>query len=227
MGLSERELNERSSDQGSAGPLEFDDVVTSVDQIRDVIGDPLPPMLEKVIDHIDDICRAFIEKSPFAVISSVDGDGVPDVSPKGDPCGFVRVLDEKHLAIPDRPGNRRIDTFQNLLENPQIAMIFLIPGKGETLRVRGKASIVRDEALRASMAFRDRIPEFAIVVQVEQALMHCPKSIVRSKLWHPDAWPDHSDVATISEAAVVHAGLDITPDELKKKVEAAGRAKLY
>jgi PPOX class probable FMN-dependent enzyme len=222
-----RKLNERDTNDVQEEVSEISDVVTSVEQIREIIGDPLPPMVEKVLDHIDDICRGFIEKSPFAVIASVDGRGAPDISPKGDPCGFVQVLDEKHLAIPDRPGNRRADTFQNLLENPQIAIIFIIPGKGETLRVRGKASIVRDETLRARMAIRNRVPEFAIVVQVEQALMHCPKSMVRSKLWQPEAWPDHSNTATISEATVAHAGLDISPEELRKRVEAAGRAKLY
>ncbi len=206
---------------------EFSDIVTSVDQIRDTIGEPLPPIVEKVIDHLDEVCRTFIERCPFVVIASANGDNEPDISPKGDPEGFVRVLDEKHLAIPDRPGNRRADTFQNLLENPQIAIIFIIPGKGETLRVRGEARIVRDEALRASMAVKNRVPEFAIVVHVEHALMHCPKAIVRSKLWQPDAWPDHSGTATISEATVAHANLDISPEELKKKIEAAGRAKLY
>ena len=206
---------------------EFSDIVTSVDQIRDTIGEPLPPIVEKVIDHLDEVCRTFIERCSFVVIASANGDNEPDISPKGDPEGFVRVLDEKHLAIPDRPGNRRADTFQNLLENPHLAIIFIIPGKGETLRVRGEARIVRDEALRESMAVNERVPEFAIVVHVEQALMHCPKPIVRSKLWQPGAWPDHSGTATIAEATVVHAGLDITPEELKARIEAAGRAKLY
>ncbi|HEY5624146.1 MAG TPA: MSMEG_1061 family FMN-dependent PPOX-type flavoprotein [Gammaproteobacteria bacterium] len=207
--------------------FEFSDVVTSIDEIRDIIGEPLPPIAEKVIDRLDDVCRSFIERSPFAVIASADGRGAPDISPKGDPNGFVRVLDEKHLAIPDRPGNRRADTFQNLLENPQIAIIFIIPGKGETLRVRGEARIVRDEALRVGMAVNNRVPEFAIVVHVAQALMHCPKAFVRSKLWQPEAWPEHSDIATIAEATVAHARLDISPDELKKTIEAAGRNKLY
>jgi len=205
----------------------FDDIVTSVEEIRDRIGDPLPPIVLKVIDHIDDVCRTFIEKSPFVVLASANSDGEPDISPKGDPEGFVRVLDEKHLAIPDRPGNRRADTFQNLLDNPHVAIIFIIPGKGETLRVRGEARIVRDEALRTSMAVNNRIPEFAVVVHVEQALMHCPKAMVRSKLWQPDAWPDHSGTASIAEATVAHAKLDITPEELKASIEAAGRAKLY
>ena len=212
---------------GDAKFSDFNDIVTSVDEIRDTIGEPLPPIVEKVIDRLDDVCRAFIEKSPFVVIASANSDGDPDISPKGDPEGFVQVLDDKHLAIPDRPGNRRADTFQNLLDNPHLAIIFIIPGKGETLRVRGEARIVRDEALRKNMAVNERVPEFAIVVHVEQALMHCPKPMVRSKLWQPDAWPDHSGTATIAEATVAHANLDITPEELKARVEAAGRAKLY
>ena len=212
---------------GDARFSDFDDIVTSVDEIRDTLGEPLPPIVEKVIDRLDDVCRAFIEKSPFVVIASANSDGNPDISPKGDPEGFVQVLDDKHLAIPDRPGNRRADTFQNLLDNPHLAIIFIIPGKGETLRVRGEARIVRDEALRKNMAVNERVPEFAIVVHVEQALMHCPKPMVRSKLWQPDAWPDHSGTATIAEATVAHANLDITPEELKARVEAAGRAKLY
>jgi len=206
---------------------EFTDVVTSVDEIRDTIGEPLPPIVQKVIDRLDDVCRAFIEKSPFVVIGSANSNGEPDVSPKGDPMGFVRVLDDKHLAIPDRPGNRRADTFQNLLDNPHLAIIFMIPGKGETLRVRGEARIVRDASLRESMAVNKRVPEFVIVVHVEQALMHCPKAMVRAKLWQPDAWPDHSGTASIAEATVAHAGLDITPEELRARIEAAGRAKLY
>ncbi len=212
---------------GDARFSDFNDIVTSVDEIRDAIGEPLSPIVEKVIDRLDDVCRAFIEKSPFVVIASANSDGDPDISPKGDPEGFVQVLDDKHLAIPDRPGNRRADTFQNLLDNPHLAIIFIIPGKGETLRVRGEARIVRDEALRKTMAVNERVPEFAIVVHVEQALMHCPKPMVRSKLWQPDAWPDHSGTATIAEATVAHANLDITPEELKARVEAAGRAKLY
>ena len=205
----------------------FDDIVTSVDEIRDTIGEPLPPIVEKVIYRLDDVCKTFIEKSSFVVIASANADGEPDISPKGDPEGFVQVLDDKHLAIPDRPGNRRADTFQNLLDNPYLAIIFFIPGKGETLRVRGEARIVRDEALRQSMAVNGRVPEFAVVVHVEQALMHCPKPVVRSKLWQPGAWPDHSGTATIAEATVAHANLDITPEELKASFEAAGRAKLY
>ena len=206
---------------------EFNDVITSVDDIRSAIGEPLAAAVAKVVDRLDDVCRAFIERSPFIVMASANSNGELDISPKGDPEGFVQVLDEKYLAIPDRPGNRRIDTFQNLLDNPHVAIIFIIPGKGETLRVSGEARIVRDKALRESMAVNGRVPEFAVVVRVEEAMIHCPKCMVRSKLWQPEAWPDHSGTASVAEAVVVHANLDITPEEFKARVEAAGRAKLY
>lgn len=206
---------------------EYSEIVTSIEEIRATIGEPTPPVLAKVIDRLDDYCRAIIAKSPFIMIASASPDGQPDISPKGDPLGFVRVLDEKHLAIPERPGNRRLDTFINLLDNPNLAIIFMIPGKGETLRVKGEARIVRDESLRETMAVKGRIPEFAMVVHVEQAMMHCPKSIVRSKLWEPDAWPDHSDTPSIAETSVAHANLDMTPEEYRASVVAAGRAKLY
>lgn len=205
----------------------FDDIVTSLDELRETLGEPLPPAVIKVIDHLDDVCRSYIEKSTFIVIASASSDGTPDISPKGDPAGFVKVLDDKHLAIPDRPGNRRLDTFQNLLDNPQLAVIFIIPGKGETLRIRGEARIVRDEGLRESMAVNGRVPEYAVVVHVDQAMIHCPKCVVRSKLWQPDAWPDHSETASVAEAVVVHAGLDITAEEYKAQLEAAGRTNLY
>ena len=206
---------------------EYSEIVTSVEEIRATIAEPTQASVDKVIDRLDDYCRAIIAKSPFIMIASANPDGEPDISPKGDPLGFVRVLDEKHLAIPERPGNRRLDTFINLLDNPNVAIIFMIPGKGETLRVKGEARIVRDEALRETMAVKGRIPEFAMVVHVDQAMMHCPKSIVRSKLWEPDAWPDLSDTPSIAETSVAHANLDMTPEEYRASMVAAGRAKLY
>ena len=206
---------------------DFRDVVGTFQELRDHIGEPLAPVVAKVIDHIDDVARGIIEASPFIVLASCSADGYPDVSPKGDPAGFVRVLSEKYLAIPDRPGNKRLDTFKNLVENPYVAAIFLIPGKGETLRVTGEARIVRDRPLRASMAVDGRMPEFAIVIRVERVLVHCPKCVVRSKLWQPDAWPDASATANIAEATIVHAELDTTPEELDALAEKEGLTRLY
>jgi PPOX class probable FMN-dependent enzyme len=205
----------------------FEEIITSFDDIRSVMGEPPPSVLAKVIDRLDEVCQAFIAQSPFVVIASASATGQLDLSPKGDPAGFVHVLDDKHLVIPDRPGNRRADTFHNVLENPQIGLLFIIPGKSETLRVSGEARIVRDHSVRAALAVQGRIPEFAWVVYVERAFMHCPKCMVRSKLWQPEAWPDHTGLATIAEAMVKHAKLDMTPEELVADVEKAGITRLY
>ncbi|MEM8606868.1 MAG: MSMEG_1061 family FMN-dependent PPOX-type flavoprotein [Myxococcota bacterium] len=206
---------------------DFDDIVTDMADVRARIRAPLPAIEHKVLDHIDSLCRDFIEASPFVVMASRSSGGWLDVSPKGDPAGFVRVLDEHHLAIPDRPGNRRLDTFQNLLANPQLALIFLVPGKGETLRVSGEARIVRDAALRESMAVKGRAPEFATVVYVERAFMHCPKCVMRSGLWKPETWGDANRVADIGTAMIEHAGLSDTPEEWFEKIEADGGLDMY
>ena len=206
---------------------DFDEVVGSLEEIRQLTGQPAPPVVAKVMDHIDAVSRAIIEKSPFVVIASATASGYPDVSPKGDPVGFIRVVDEKYLAIPDRPGNNRKDTFTNILENPYLAVIFFIPGKGETLRVTGECRIVRDQALRESMAVDGSVPEFAIVIHVERVLIHCPKCVVRAKLWQPDEWPDSSGTADIAEAMIVHAKLDTSPEELTAFAEKEGLTRLY
>lgn len=205
----------------------FEGIVSSIEEIREHIGEPPSPVLAKVMDHIDEVSRKIIEKTPFVVLASATAGGYPDVSPKGDPAGFVKVLGERYLAIPDRPGNKRIDTFMNLLQNPYLAILFLIPGKGETLRVTGECRIVREQALRESMAVNGRIPEFAIVMHVERVLIHCPKCIARSKLWQSDQWLDTSDTATISEAMIAHARLNTTPAELKARMDNAGVTQLY
>jgi uncharacterized protein len=205
----------------------FQGVVRSLDEIREHIGEPVPPVVAKVMDHIDPVSRAIIEKSPFIVMASATLGGYPDISPKGDPAGFVKVLDEKYLAIPDRPGNKRVDTFGNLLQNPYLAILFVIPGKGETLRVTGETRIVRDLPLRESMAIDGRVPEFAIVMHVERVLIHCPKCVVRAKLWRPDHWPDSSNTAGIAEAMIAHAKLDTTPEELEAIAEREGLTQLY
>jgi len=205
----------------------FEDVISRLDEIREQIGGPVPPVVAKVMDHIDPVSRAIIEKSPFIVMASATADGYPDISPKGDPVGFVRVLGEHYLAIPDRPGNRRVDTFQNILENPYLAILFVIPGKGETLRVTGETRIVRDRTLRESMAVDSHVPEFAIVMHVERVLIHCPKCVLRAKLWQPEQWPDSSKTAGIAAAMIAHAKLDTTPEELEALAQREGLTRLY
>src|SRR6185503_11183280 len=134
--------------------MEFAEPTTSEEQLRAVTGMPAPRALAKEIRKLDHHCRAIIAKSPFVLISSCDAEGRLDASPKGDPAGFVQVLDECTLAIPDRPGNRRADTYRNVLRNPRVGLLFLVPGRNETLRVNGRALIVRDAGLRESMAIK-------------------------------------------------------------------------
>ena len=139
--------------------------------------------VQKQISALDHHCRAFISRSPFLLVGTANGTGVCDVSPKGDPAGFVQVLDDNTLVIPDRPGNRRADTLVNILENPQVGLLFLIPGVEDTLRVNGRAHIVQDEELLERTAVKGRKPLLVIVVDVQEAFLHCAKAFKRSLLW--------------------------------------------
>lgn len=150
-------------------------------------------------DRVNEVAAAFIARSPYVVISSAAHGGGHDVSPKGDAPGFAAVHDEKTLIIPDRLGNHRLDTFQNLLVDPRLGLLFLIPGHTETLRIAGTGRIARDEALRAPFAVNGRLPELVLVVTVEQVFMHCSKSLVRSKLWAPETWTHADDAPSLAQ----------------------------
>jgi PPOX class probable FMN-dependent enzyme len=206
---------------------QFSEVITTEAQLRDVIGSPTQRVLRKQIAHIDAHARAFIAKSPFLLIASSDVQGRMDVSPKGDPPGFVSVLDERTLAIPDRPGNRRADTFRNLLQTGRVGLLFLIPGKEETLRVNGQARIVRDEWLREPMAVAGKVPDFAIVVDVEEVFLHCAKCVIRSRLWDSHAWPQVDGLATLAQAIVEQAKLAESVEEIHALIEKDKRERLY
>lgn len=205
----------------------FNDVVTSEEQFRAVMGNPMLPVVKKEISYLDANCRRFIAKCPFVLISSCDGEGRMDISPKGDPAGFVQVLDDSTLAIPDRPGNRRADTFKNILQNDRVGLFFLIPGKQETLRVSGRAIIVRDLSLREQMAISSKIPDFAIVVTVDQAFFHCPKCVIRSHLWSPETWPDKTGLPSLAEAVVAAGKLDISVEQVQEMIEHDAKTRLY
>jgi PPOX class probable FMN-dependent enzyme len=198
-----------------------EEIITSASRLRELYQQPTHRGRNKVIDHIDDICRRFINACPFAVLASTGTDGRLDVSPKGDPAGFVVVLNPKTLAIPDRPGNNRLDTYENLLANPAVGLLFMIPGHGDTLRVSGKGRIVRDTALQQRFAVSGRPPATVLLVAVEQAFMHCPKSVIRSGLWAPSRWPNRADVPFLAEAIVAHAKPHESADEVKAIVDRA------
>ncbi len=205
----------------------FIDVIRTEDELREVLGHPSAGAAGKAIDHIDKHFAGFIARSPFVLIGSSDGGGNQDVSPKGDPFGFVVVLDEHTLAIPDRPGNRRGDTFSNIIKNPKVALFFMVPGVPETLRVQGKASIVRDDALRERMVVRGRAPELAVVVEVAEAFMHCAKCVVRAELWKPEHWPDPADVPSLSAAIIDQKKLAVTREQMDAAMAKDVRERLY
>jgi PPOX class probable FMN-dependent enzyme len=181
--------------------VKFNDIVRSEADLRALMGGPVaPPVVEKTLSALDRHCLAFIERSPFVLIASSNAEGRMDISPKGDAPGFVRVLDEHTLAIPDRPGNQRFDTFRNLFESPRVGLIFLIPGKRETLRISGKAEVVRDSELLTTLAANGRVPALAIAVHVDEAFFHCAKCIIRSHLWQPEQWPPLEGLPTLAQA---------------------------
>src|SRR3954467_12103543 len=161
-----------------------DHTITSVEQLEAIYGHPSGAAVWKEIEHINAQYRAFIEAAPFFVLASVGPEGV-DCSPRGDAPGFVRLADERTLMIPDRRGNNRIDTLRNIVRDPRVSLLFLIPGVGETIRVIGRASISSDPALCESFIFAGKTPRTVIVVAVENVYFQCSKAIVRSKLWDP------------------------------------------
>ena len=170
-------------------PSSFDDVITSEQQLRELVGVPSARARLKERRTIDEHNRAFISRSPFVLMATSGADGTCDVSPKGDAPGFVRVLDDHRLVIPERPGNKRLDGVANLIANPHVGLLFLVPGREETLRVNGRAWITRTPDLLAAMAVNGKSPLFAIGVEVEQCFMHCPKAFLRSQLWKQELWP--------------------------------------
>lgn len=203
----------------------FKQVIRSEAELREILGYAGPIAQNKVIPEIDDICRAFIEKSPFVLIGSAHVDGSMDVSPKGDPAGFVQVMDSHTLLIPDRPGNRRGDTLSNIVHNPAIGLLFLVPGRKETLRVNGMAQIVRDDEVRARFMMQDKMPVFVIAVTVQEAFFHCTKCVVRSDLWSGNHASD--ELLSLGAAIIQHARLEISVEQADAEVSEDEKTGLY
>jgi PPOX class probable FMN-dependent enzyme len=172
-------------------------VVASAALLRELYGQPGERAVAKERPVLNEDCRAFIAHSPFLVMGTAGADGRCDVSPKGDAPGFVVVLDDQHLAVPDRLGNNRLDGLRNVVDNPHVGLIFFIPGREDTLRVNGRARIVRDEALLERLAVAGKRPVTALVVEVEQCFMHCARAFKRAGLWEPERWPDASNVRSM------------------------------
>lgn len=195
------------------------------ERLREIYGEVSPRAAVKVIDHLDRHCRDFIAASPFLVLATSDGERL-DASPKGDPAGFVLVEDEHHLILPDRPGNNRIDGLLNLIRNPAVALIFLIPTVDETLRVNGRAEISEDEALRARCAINGRWPKTVLRIRVEEVFSHCGKAPLRGGLWKPDSWPETRPVATLYEIVRDHGKVEVPTTE-QAEIDALYAKTLY
>ncbi|WP_158412332.1 MSMEG_1061 family FMN-dependent PPOX-type flavoprotein [Ilumatobacter nonamiensis] len=194
--------------------MDIENQIADRAQLRTVYREPAQGVLDKVIDHIDEGAAGFIARSPFVVLAtSTDGRG--DASPRGGPPGFVRVLDEHRLAWGDLTGNNRLDSFGNIVEQPDIGMLFIVPGVLETLRLSGSASLVQDQQILEACAIDGRLPKTAVVVTVQECYIQCGAALRRSGLWDTDTWPD--DESRPSGAAILkdHLGTDIPADDIE------------
>jgi PPOX class probable FMN-dependent enzyme len=174
-------------------------VVSNDSELRTVYPPPAPRAAQKVLNHLDVHCRNFIALSPFCVLSSSDASGQADASPRGDPPGFVKVLDDKTLLLPDRPGNNQVDSLQNIVQNQGVGLLFFVPGMNETLRVKGKAEITTDPELLQPAEVSGRPPLSGLKVTVEEAFLHCGRALIRGRLWDADAQIARSSYPTYGQ----------------------------
>lgn len=198
-------------------------------ELRGIIGEPTEIVRAKLADRLNHLTRQFVERSPFVCVATSSPGGGMDVSPRGDPPGFVQVLDDRTLLVPERPGNRLADTLTNLLSDPRIALLFLIPGVGDTFRVNGTAVITDDQELLAPAAVEGKPPRLAILVTVLEAYTQCPKALIRSDLWNPDHHIARSELPSHGEILKVVSlpELDVAEHERARAVRYARREGLY
>lgn len=207
---------------------QFTDYVTSEDELRALVGEPRELVIKKQLPALDRHCRAFIARSPFLLIGTANAQGQCDVSPRGDAPGFVLALDDQTLVIPDRPGNRRIDSLRNIVTHGGIGLLFMVPGVEETLRINGQASIVRDADLMARLAAQGKAPLLAVVVDVQEAFLQCPKALKRSRLWDAATWPERSALPTLAQMLHDQVPMpDVTVEALDAAFEQGYRERLY
>ena len=202
------------------------DTIENPQQLRELYGEPMERAVKKQLTCLDRHCRNFIALSPFLVIASADPSGRCDASPKGDAPGFVRVIDDTRLLIPDRLGNNRIDTLGNLLQHPGVGLIFFVPGVNETLRINGRATVTTDPELLQPMEVNGKAPRSGILIEAEEIYFHCGKALIRSDLWNPEkhvargSWPALGRI--IAEQI---GGMD--PDEAERQTAESYRTRLY
>ncbi|HEV7255131.1 MAG TPA: pyridoxamine 5'-phosphate oxidase family protein [Mesorhizobium sp.] len=192
--------------------------ISTREELRARYGEASSRARLKELQKLDGHCRGFLAKSPFVLIGSQDSSGRGDVTPKGDRPGFTIALDDHTLAIPDRPGNNRLDTWENLIENPSVGLLFLIPGMDETLRVEGIGRLTFDDSLRARCAAEGKLPTAVLVVEVRSAFMHCAKAFMRSELWKPETWPDRAKLPTLGQILKDQIGFEQSAAETDQQL---------
>lgn len=196
------------------------------DELCALFGEPSELARRKALTRLDTHCRDFIGLSPFLVLGTAAAEGPADVSPRGDAPGFVAVLDDRTLLIPDRPGNNRVDSFKNIRDNPHVALIFFVPGVNETLRVNGRARMTTDAALLAPLAAHGKPPKAGIVVEIDEAYLHCAKALIRARLWDPESRVERARLPTLGKMLADQiGGMDVA--EADRRVEESYAKRLY
>ena len=203
--------------------------IEAYDALRQAVGEPTDSIAEKEMPMLDKHARHFLSLSPILFISTVGADGRADISPRGDPAGFVKVIDDRTILIPERPGNRRADTMSNIVENPghSVALIFLLPGVEETLRASGRARIVDDPAVLADMAVRGKAPELGILVEIDEVFFHCAKALKRARLWDPDARIERRAFPTLAQITRDQRETDTPLEEIEARIRESYETRLY
>lgn len=203
-------------------------VIADEASLRAIIGSPTALVASKVTDRLTPATRAFIERSPLVVLATADADGGCDASPRGDPAGFVRILDDRTLLMPERPGNRIADSLRNILANPRIGLLFVIPGVGDTFRVDGRATLTDDPHLLAPCAVEGKAPKLGILIDIEHAYTQCSKAFLRSELWNPATFQDRATLPTSGEVmAAMHPGFDVVAYDTERAGRYARREGFY
>ncbi|KHO27930.1 pyridoxamine 5'-phosphate oxidase [Mycolicibacterium setense] len=188
--------------------------VTSADELRAIVGQPTAAVAKKVTDRLSEAQQGWLKQSPLGFVATTDAHGRVDVSPKGDPPGFVQILDDTTIAIPERPGNRRVDGFLNVLQRPHVGTVFVIPGRGDTLRINGSARILSDADYFDDMVVGGKRPILALEIAIEEVFFHCPKAFLRSEAWKPESW---NPTAVPSVAQMAKA---FKPDQSQEELDA-------
>lgn len=203
-----------------------DYVLDSEDELVSLLGTPSPLIADKVTPFVTPLVQEFIEKSPYFLLATAAADGSCDCTPRGDPAGAVHFIDDRTLVVADRKGNRRVDSMRNIIQNPQIGMLFLIPGTDETVRVNGRATLSTDPELCGILSMQGKPAHLVVIVQIEEVFTHCARSILRSKIWEPETWPDTDTIPTLMAMLSEQKNLQ-PPDEALGKRNEEYRKVLY